>query len=87
MTSSPEESWYKRSGVEDLVEFFETHDMGEYWQEMPEAQFEIDIKKRTHLIAIDEEIADRITTIAKTRKTSSQSLINAWLKDTLRRTS
>jgi len=61
--------------------------MGEYWQEMPEAQFEIDIKKRTHLIAIDEEVADRITTIAKTRKTSSQSLINAWLKDTLRRTS
>jgi len=24
MTSSPEESWYKRSGVEDLVEFYRT---------------------------------------------------------------
>lgn len=31
-----------------VVEFFETHDMGEYWNEMPKARFEVDIKKRTH---------------------------------------
>jgi hypothetical protein len=73
--------------VDDLVEFFETHDMGECWEEMPEAQFEIDIKKRTHLVAIDEEIADRITTIAKSKKTSSESLINAWLKENVRKAS
>ena len=73
--------------VDDLVEFFEAHDMGEYLEKMPEAKFEIDIKKRTHLIAIDEEIADRITTIAKSKKTSSESLINAWLKEKVRRAS
>jgi len=27
-----------------LVEFFETHDMGEYWDSMPEAHFDIEIK-------------------------------------------
>jgi hypothetical protein len=74
-------------GVNDLVEFFETHDMGEYLQEMPEAQFDIDIKKRTHLVAIDEEIAERITTIAKSKKTSSESLINAWLREKVRKAS
>jgi hypothetical protein len=73
--------------VDELVEFFETHDMGEYWQEMSEAEFDIDIKKRTHLVAIDEEIAERITTIAKSKKTSSESLINAWLKEKVRKAS
>ena len=73
--------------VDELVEFFETHDMGEYWEGMPEAQFDIDIKKRTHLVAIDEDIADQITTIAKSKKTSSESLINAWLKEKIRRAS
>ena len=73
--------------VDDLVEFFNTHDMGDYWESMPETQFEIDIKKRTHLVAIDEEIADRIATIAKSKKTSSESLINAWLKEKVRKAS
>ena len=73
--------------IDDLVEFFETHDMGDHWESMPEAQFEIAIKKRTHLVAIDEEIADRITKIAKSKKTSSASLINGWLKEKVRKAS
>ena len=67
--------------LNSLIEFFETHDMGEYWKQMPEAQFEIDIKKRTHLVAIDEDVADQITAIAKSKKTSSEVLINTWLKE------
>lgn len=31
--------------LDDLVEFFETHDMGEYWDRMPEAHFEVEIRK------------------------------------------
>ena len=29
--------------LDDLVEFFETHDMGDYLEQMPEAEFEIEI--------------------------------------------
>ena len=73
--------------LNNLIEFFETHDMGEYWEQMPEAQFEIDIKKRTHLVAIDEDVADQITAIAKSKKTSSEALINTWLKEKIRKAS
>jgi CopG antitoxin of type II toxin-antitoxin system len=73
--------------LDDLVEFFETHDMGEYWDRMPEAHFEVEIKKRTHLIAIDEDIADQITAIAKSRKTSSESLVNSWIKEKIQKVS
>ena len=73
--------------LEDLLEFFETHDMGDYWDRMPEAQFEIDIKKRTHLIAIDEDIANKITAIAKSKKTSSETLVNSWLKEKIQKAS
>ena len=72
--------------LDDLVEFFETHDMGEYWDRMPEAHFDVEIKKRTHLIAIDEDIADQITAIAKSKKTSSESLVNLWLKESIQKT-
>ncbi|MGH7598709.1 MAG: CopG family antitoxin [bacterium] len=69
------------SSLDELVEFFDTHDMGEYWDEMPEAHFEIDIKKRKHLFAIDADLAEKLTQIAKTKRTPSERLINSWLKE------
>jgi len=43
----------KFSSLDDLVAFFETHDMGEYWDQMPEAHFDIDIKKaRTFFLSM-----------------------------------
>jgi|SRR5215213_3755842 len=33
--------------VDELVAFFETHDMGEYWEQLPEAEVEVSSKKNT----------------------------------------
>jgi hypothetical protein len=84
--SKPQETALPKK-LDDLVEFFETHDMGDYWDRMPEAHFEIDIKKRTHLIAIDEDIANQITAIAKSKKTASETLVNSWLKEKIQKAS
>ena len=67
--------------LDELVEFFDTHDLGEYWNEMPEAHFEVDIKRRTHLVTIDTDLADKLTEIARSRKTSTEELINSWLRE------
>ena len=71
--------------LNELVDFFETHDMGDYWEHMPKAYFDVNIKKRTHLVALEEDIFDKLTEIAKTKKISSESLINTWLKDKIRK--
>jgi hypothetical protein len=31
------------ASLDDLVEFFDTHNMGKYWDQMPEAHFEVNI--------------------------------------------
>lgn len=67
--------------LDELVEFFDTHDLGEYWEKMPEAHFEVDIKRHTHLIAIDARLAGKLTQIARSKKTTSQGLVNSWLKE------
>jgi hypothetical protein len=67
--------------LDELVEFFDTQDTGDYLKDMPEAKFEVDIKRRTHLFALDAELASKLTEIAKLKRTSSESLINAWLKE------
>jgi hypothetical protein len=84
MTKSKSENLPRFGSLDELVKFFDTHDLGEYWTEMPEAHFEVDIKRKTHLFAIDTELADKLTEIAKNRETSSATLINAWLKEKIR---
>ena len=75
----------RSQSVKELVDFFETHDMGDYWEQMPEVYFDVNIKKRKHLVALEEDIVDKLTKIAKSKKVSSESLINTWLKDRIRR--
>ena len=67
--------------LNEVVDFFDTHDLGEYWDEMPESNFEVDLKKITHLFSIDSDLAVRLTEIAKSRQVASQVLVNDWLKE------
>ena len=71
------------NSIDELVEFFDTHDMGEYWDQMPEAHFDIDIRSRRHIftIEVEEEIADKLTEIAKSKQIPSETLINEWLRE------
>ena len=73
----------KFRSLDKLVEFFETHDLGKYWDYMPEAHFDIDIKRRTHVFAIDEDLAEKVTAIARAKGIPSDQLINGWLREKL----
>jgi hypothetical protein len=69
--------------IDELVKFFDSHDMGEYAGQMPEVKFDIRIKKRKFLIAIDEKLMSRLTEIAKSKKLPAERLINSWLREKL----
>ncbi len=75
---------WRDSVRDELVEFFDTHDLGECWDQMPEVHFEVDIKKRMHLFAIDGELASKLTQIAGAKQIVSQKLINSWLREKIR---
>lgn len=81
MTKNKSKSLPRFRSLDKLVEFFDTHDLGEYWDKMPEADFEVDIKRRVHLVAIDAELANKLTEIARSKEISSEKLINSWLRE------
>ena len=70
--------------LDELVNFFDEHDMGEFYEQMPEVDFEVDIRRRQHLFSLDAEVARKLTEIAKSRKISSEALANAWLIEKIR---
>ncbi len=67
--------------LDSLVEFFDSHDLGDYLAEMPEKNFDINIKRRTHVIALDEDLARTLTEIAQAKRLSSRTLVNRWLRE------
>ena len=71
----------KFGSLDELVAFFDTHDMGEYWNQLPLVKFDVNIKTRTHLVAIDKEITPKLNKIAKSKKVPSEKLINTWLRE------
>ena len=71
----------RSKSVNELVEFFDEHDMGDYWDRLPKAEFEVKIRTRKHLIAIDEKIIPSINQIAKSKRVTSAKLINKWLRE------
>ncbi|HAZ47893.1 MAG TPA: hypothetical protein DDW76_03315 [Cyanobacteria bacterium UBA11369] len=69
------------NSTQELVEFFDTHDMGEFWTEMPEAYFDVDIKGKQYLISVDESLMSKLLEIAKAQEVSIESLVDSWLKE------
>lgn len=67
--------------VDELVGFFDKHDLGDYWDRLPKAEFDVSIKTRKHLVAIDEKIIPKINQIAKSKRVTSAKLINTWLRE------
>lgn len=81
MTESKSQKLPPFVSLDELVEFFDTHDMGEYVSELPEAHFDVDIKRKTHLVAIDEEIVSKLNEIARLKQIPAEALVNSWLKE------
>lgn len=49
-----------KDSIFDLVDFFDTHDMGDLWAQMPEVDFEIDPRRRKHLVAEKQAIVSEL---------------------------
>jgi len=69
------------ASLDELVEFFDANDVGDYLEQKPEVTFEVNLQKRTHLVAIDENLAGRLNKIAQQEQTSAETLVNSWLKE------
>jgi hypothetical protein len=71
------------SSNQELVEFFDTHDMGEYESELPEKYFDVDIKQNHYLVSVDQHLMSRLLETAKEQQVSVEMLLDSWLKEKL----
>lgn len=65
----------------DLIEHFDTHDVGDELANAPEVHFEINLPPRKTYFSIEMALAAKLREIARQRGTSAETLLNEWVRE------
>ena len=71
------------NSVAEAADFWDTHDLADYWDLTREAKFEVDLQRRVFLMALEPELAKKLVACARKQGVSTETLINVWLTEKL----
>lgn len=69
--------------IEEAAEFWDSHDLADYWDLTAKADLEVDIQRCLLLTALEPELAKKLTDCARKKGVSTETLINVWLSEKL----
>ncbi len=67
----------------EIGEFWDIHDLADYWQQTQPAEFEVDIRSEITYYPLDAVLAARIRAVAQRRGVSPETLLNLWVQEKL----
>ncbi len=71
----------KSNSLEGMGEFWDSHDLADYWDLTQEAHFDVDIQRHVFLTALEPTLAKKLTAVAHKQGISTETLINVWLTE------
>lgn len=69
--------------VAEAAEFWDTHDLGDYEDQLTKVSVEVDLRLRTFLTALEPDLAKKVSAYAVTQGVSTETLINLWVREKL----
>jgi hypothetical protein len=69
--------------IEDAAQFWDSHDLADYWDLTEEVEFEVNLQRRRYLVAVAPELAEKLAAEAHRRGLSTETLVNLWLSERL----
>ena len=71
----------------DIGEFWDTHDLADYWDQTEPAEFEVDILSEITYYALDRKLSEDVRALARKRGVSADTLLNLWVQEKLQQIS
>lgn len=81
MTENKSQILLQFNSPEELVDFFDAHDMGEYESDLLETDFDIKIERKHYFISVDEQLMNGLLEVAREQQVSVEIIVNSWLKE------
>ena len=69
--------------LEEAGAFWDTHDLADYWDQTEEVPASFRLKRRRHLLAIEQGLARQLHAAAEARGVSPETIANLWLREML----
>ena len=66
---------------QEIGEFWDTHDVTDYWEQTEPVEFEVEIRSEVKYCALEPELADKVEHIAWQKGISVETLINLWVNE------
>lgn len=82
--SETQTSISKASTLEEIAKFWDTHSLGDYWDQTQEVEFEVRAGRRRRIV-LDPEIYERVKNQARLRGIGPETLVNLWVAERLAR--
>ena len=71
----------KARSYKEIGEFWDEHDLAEYWEQTEPVEFELDIQSEVTYYPLDSGLSRKIRSIAKQRGVSPETLLNMWIQE------
>lgn len=71
----------KSKNLEEMADFWETHSLTDYDDEIEEVEMTFDPAARRTLVGIEPDLLADLRRIAQERRISTQTLVNLWLSE------
>jgi hypothetical protein len=68
-----------------MGEFWDEHDLSDYWDKTRPARADVDLESEESLYAIEKGLSETIRREAKERGVSPHTLINLWLRERIQK--
>ncbi len=69
------------ASLEEAAEFWDTHDSADYEEYMRDVACEVEIEYRRFLISLDSDLFRKVSSIARAKGVSSETLVNLWIQE------
>ena len=69
--------------AEEAGEFWDVHDLADYWNQTRETDLTFTLKRRHYFIAIDPRIVQELQRISEAEGVSAETMANLWLQEKL----
>ena len=73
----------KARSYKEMGEFWDTHDLSDFWDQTKPVEFEVDIQSEVVYYPVEPKLSAKISRIAKKRGVPPEALLNLWLKEKL----
>jgi hypothetical protein len=74
--SENESSISRAKSYKEIGEFWDTHDLADYWEQTEPVEFEVDIQSEVRYCALESTLFTRMAEIAWQRGVSVETLLN-----------